>query len=350
MIRHNTVSLSTSRCRKEALQESRIASAAVIAATGKSQWLRIQCGDSQWYFELEHGSGRAIVVGSSRDAEVRILAAHPITFILEWDGGAIGLTPVYPGVDLRISGRKLDCRKRLLLPVFVEFAEQQLAIQTVHEPPQLPESPAEMVPGDATPQIDQEAPTIQLSQVAAHAALRGSAWFSRLEEDSRQVPLRLSAPNVPATTSSEGSDQFRCSASTLELSREDIQRVLAGETPNGLGALDSSRNTAPTVSLACLYQIKPRMRQELDSPSSQHATQATDLTHESKSKRILLALSKFGGLWTVPSKFGEVITHHPIRAVVGGAAGAFILSLFLIGAFHLVERISDFTTTNTRLR
>lgn len=100
-------------------------------------WLVIQRDEQSRCFEFPPNTPKAIVVGSSESADVRIRSAAPVAFFLERDSGTIWLIPAYPEVELRLDTLKVDGKRRIYTHGLVELGDVELRLRVRDTPPTL---------------------------------------------------------------------------------------------------------------------------------------------------------------------------------------------------------------------
>ena len=100
-------------------------------------WLIIQRGAQSRCFEFPSNSHKAIVVGSSETADLRIRNIAPVAFFLERDDQSIWLTPAYPQAELRLDMTKVEGKRRIYTQGLVELGDVELRLKVRDTPPTL---------------------------------------------------------------------------------------------------------------------------------------------------------------------------------------------------------------------
>lgn len=100
-------------------------------------WLVIQRDDQSRCFEFPPNTHKAIVVGSSESADIRIRSAAPIAFFLERDGDSVWLIPAYPEAELRLDTVKVEGKRRIYTHGLVDIADVELRLRVRDTPPTL---------------------------------------------------------------------------------------------------------------------------------------------------------------------------------------------------------------------
>ena len=100
-------------------------------------WLVVQRDERTQCFEFPADTHKAIVVGSSNNADVRISSAAPVAFFLERQGTTIWLTPAYTDPDLRVDTIRVNGRREIYTHGLVELANVELRLKVRDTPPTL---------------------------------------------------------------------------------------------------------------------------------------------------------------------------------------------------------------------
>lgn len=362
----------------------------------ESLWLVVGRDKRAQCFELRANIHKAIVVGSSRDADVQIPGAPPVAFFLERDGHGIWLIPAYSESELRIDAKQVYAQTRIFRRAIVEFSDARLELELRDTPPTLRTDSLRPGDGNISDPVsvasclrpNNETATTIIAQSTVLAAMRQSVTKS-LAPQKPVSPLAL-----PTKTIEMGPIDFdapfddttvRISAnpsSTQPLEPEALPLIPAAiidpsDTPFS-DLLDHSVATPPTTQIAERpSNVKTR---ELGPIGSSHvhnrgkfetlrqtvsiqitpdkkASDTTDfevpmlgsptifgptgahLPENSSSPIGATNAPKFRAflpITTVLARLGEMTTRRPIAVLATAGMGSLVLVGFLVAVSHLI--------------
>lgn len=171
-------------------------------------WLIVQRDERTQCFEFPADTHKAIVVGSSNNADVRISSAAPVAFFLEREGTTIWLTPAYADPDFRVDTLKVNGRRQIYTHGLVELANVELRLRVRDTPPTLRGDGLVRLNSEISDPISKRA-AAALSDLTATTTIDASQIAAALSlNNTKTVSTLLPVPDMALSTKTVEFDAF----------------------------------------------------------------------------------------------------------------------------------------------
>jgi hypothetical protein len=305
-------------------------------------WLLIQLNGRSHCFEFPPNVHKAIVIGSSASADVKIPTAAAVAFFLERVGEAIWLMPTNPDT-VRIDTTTIDGKRRILNGSIIETANVELRIKIRDTPPTLR--------GDGRDASRSVAFSPTFDQLTSTTEIDASTLLSALQLGKTvQVPPVNGVYDEVSVTKTVEIEPFNFDdwfdANVIDAGakidskppKPDLYRTIE-IAPVGRPI----RSETTDFELPTLHQrleaVAPNTRDDShDQPSSntENWFQSNDTTRPVNSPPVPTRVRKRQLLTTSLEQLGILAKKRPLLVFGGTIAGAFVFVMFLAGITRIL--------------